>query len=104
MSGLSRRAFLIRGSMGTAVAGTVAAFPGLAGLMTTAEQDAPEADDASTAAVTSTAEQTSVGQLTDPLIAHVKDLQTGEMSLYMGNQEFTMRDPGLASRLLGGTK
>jgi len=42
--------------------------------------------------------------MTEPLIAHITDLQTGEMSLYMGEREFTINDPGLASRLFGAAK
>ena len=99
MPELSRRVFLIRGSMGAALVGVAAAIPGLNSVVTTAEADAPAADDAATSAATESA-----GPMTDPIIAHVKDLQTGEMSLYMGEREFTMRDPGLAARLFGGAK
>jgi hypothetical protein len=42
--------------------------------------------------------------MTEPLIAHVKDLQTGEISLYMGEREFTYLDPTLAARLVRAAK
>jgi len=73
-------------------------MPGLPGFLTAAEGEAPAADDAATSAVAGTP------TMTEPLIAHITDLQTGEMSLYMGEREFTINDPGLASRLFGAAK
>jgi hypothetical protein len=73
-------------------------MPGLSGLLTTAEGEAPAADDA---VATSAAELPSTSE---PLIAHITDLQSGQMSLYMGEREFTVNDPGLVSRLFGATK
>jgi hypothetical protein len=34
-----------------------------------------------------------------PLVAHVKDLSTGEIGVYMGTSEVTFRDPHLAAKL-----
>jgi hypothetical protein len=34
-----------------------------------------------------------------PLVAHVKDLSTGEIGVYMGTSEVTFRDPQLAAKL-----
>jgi hypothetical protein len=98
MAELNRRAFLIRGSMGAALVGAAAAFPGIPAFVTATEGEAPAVDDAAT----SVAEGTPT--MTEPLIAHVKDLQTGEMSLYMGEQEFTFNDPALAARLIRAAK
>ena len=98
MSELSRRAFLIRGSMGAAAIAVGTALPGMSGFLTEAEGEAPAADDAATTAVAGTP------TMTQPLIAHITDLQSGEMSLYMGEREFTINDPGLASRLFGAAK
>jgi hypothetical protein len=84
--------------MGAAVIAVDSALPGLPGLPTEAEGDAPAADDAATTAVAG------APSMTQPLIAHITDLQSGEMSLFMGEQEFTINDPGLASRLFGAAK
>jgi hypothetical protein len=98
MSELSRRVFLIRGSLGAAAIGAAAAMPGIPALATAVEGEAPAADDAATSAVETTP------TMTEPLIAHVKDLETGEISLYMGEQEFTYLDPNLAARLVRAAK
>ena len=37
--------------------------------------------------------------LDGPLVAHVKDLSTGEIGVYMGTSEVTFRDPHLAAKL-----
>jgi hypothetical protein len=98
-SGISRRLFL-RGSVGLAAVGAaVATMPGLSGALVATENEAPAAEDgASTAVEGGTA---GASNLTEPLIAHVRDLQTGEMSLFVGEREITLNDPGLASRLAG---
>jgi hypothetical protein len=98
MSELSRRAFLIRGSVGAAAIAVGSALPGLPGFLSEAEGEAPATDDAATSAVAGTS------TMTEPLIAHITDLQSGEMSLYMGEREYTINDPGLASRLFGAAK
>ncbi len=99
VSELSRRAFLIRSSVGAAAVAVGSAIPGLPSLLGTAADDSPAAaDDAASTAAT---DSPSLGQ---PLIAHVTDLQSGEMSLFMGEREFTVTDPGLANRLFGAAK
>lgn len=98
MPELSRRTFLIRGSLGAAAIATASAMPGLPALLSTAEDEAPAADDAATTAVAN------APSMTQPLIAHITDLKSGEMSLFMGEQEFTVNDPGLANRLFGAAK
>ena len=37
--------------------------------------------------------------LTEPLVAHVRDLATGEIGLFSGTREITLLDPQLAARL-----
>jgi hypothetical protein len=98
MSQFSRRAFLIRGSMGAAAVAVGSAMPGLSGLLTTAENEGPAADDAAATSVAA------LPSTTEPLIAHITDLQSGEMSVYMGEREFTINDPALVRRLFGATK
>ena len=100
LSGFSRRLFL-RGSVALAAAGAaVATVPGLSGALAATENEAPGVEDAaSSAGIEGSAAGTS--SFAGPLIAHVKDLQTGEMSLFFGEKEITVNDPGLASRLAG---
>jgi hypothetical protein len=98
VSELSRRAFLIRSSVGAAAVAVGSAIPGLPSLLGTAEEDAPGTDDAASSAIADTP------SASQPLIAHVTDLQSGEMSLFVGEREFTVTDPGLANRLFGAAK
>ena len=98
MKELSRRAFLIRGSVGAAAVAVGSAMPNLSGLLTTTADEAPAADDTAAAALAEAPTST------EPLIAHVTDLQSGEMSVYMGEREFTFNDPSLARRLFGATQ
>ena len=35
----------------------------------------------------------------EPVIVHVRDARTGEMDVYAGESQVTIRDPGLAARL-----
>jgi hypothetical protein len=93
MPGLSRRSFLTRGSILVAVGSVASAVPGLGSLLQVSEEDAPGVSGAATDAGTAGAEMTS------PLVAHVKDLQTGEISLYQGEQQVIYKDPALAARL-----
>ena len=39
-----------------------------------------------------------------PLLAHVKDLSTGEISLFQGEREVVIRDPALARRLFSAAR
>jgi hypothetical protein len=60
----------------------------------------PEVSDvATTEASTATAALSEV-TLSEPVVAHVRDLAAGEISLLVGNQEIIYRDPGLVMRLL----
>jgi hypothetical protein len=45
-------------------------------------------------------EELSTATLAEPLVAHVRDLTTGEISLMVGEREIIFRDPGLVVRLL----
>ena len=91
MPEFSRRAFLVRSSVTAAAAGVAVALPAMPAVLTTAETDAPEAADE--AGVTA-------GTMSGPLVAHIKDLSTGEMSIFSGTSEITTRDPQLAARIL----
>ena len=93
MAPLNRRDFLKRGSMAVAAAGVASAvpmaLPALAGAVTTAPTNA---EDAGEAAETG-------GHLDQPLVAHVRDLDTGEIGLFYGAHEVVYRDRKLAAQL-----
>lgn len=93
MSPVSRRAFLTRSSAAVAAAGLASALPALPAAMSSVSAEAPAVDDTVTAADAELAE--SAG----PLIAHVRDLSTGEIGLFNGTREVVTRDPQLALRL-----
>jgi hypothetical protein len=92
MAGVSRRTFLGRGSMAVAAAGVLSSVPGLSGLLSAGETEAPAAD-------ASVAGEAGAADLSEPLVAHVRDLSTGEISLFNGTREVIVRNPQLASQL-----
>jgi len=92
MAGVSRRTFLGRGSLAVAAAGVLSAVPGLSGLIGAAETEGPAAD--------ATVADGTAASLTEPLVAHVRDISTGEISVFNGTREVILRDPQLANRLL----
>lgn len=96
----SRRMFLRRGALTGATVAFVGSFPGLSGLVTTAASDAPAAE-SDLAAFQSEAGSASLAQ---PLLAHVKDLGSGEISLFQGEREVILRDPALARRLFSAVR
>ena len=97
MGDLSRRAFLTKGSLAAATAGLLASAPATAlpGLLAGAgsEADAALADEGATVLG---------GELEGVVVAHVRDLTTGEISIYSGTEETVIRDPGMAARLARG--
>jgi hypothetical protein len=96
---LSRRSFIKRGSLGVAAVGLVSTVPGLPGLISQMTSDGPAVDDAAADATGADA-----AAVTEPLVVQVRDVQSGEMSLYLGEREITYRDPLLASRILHATR
>jgi hypothetical protein len=44
------------------------------------------------------------GLLSEPLVAHVKDLSTGEISLFQGEREVLVRSPALARGLMSAAR
>ena len=93
MEDVSRRRLLRNGSLAVVGAGLVAAVP--AGL-------APKAPVASAADRPPASEGAALptgASLDGPLVAHVKDLSTGEIGVYLGTSEVTFRDPHLAAKL-----
>jgi hypothetical protein len=96
--GFSRRTFLQRGSLAAVAVGVVGSVPGLSGLLISGAADAPAAESAATEA------EGDVGPLTEPLVAHVKDLGTGEISLFQGERETVVRSPTLARQLFSAVR
>ena len=90
---LSRRAFLRRGTLAAAAVGVVGSVPGLSGLLAGGAAEAPAVETGASEA------EADVGALTQPLLAHVKDLSTGEISLFQGEQEIVIRNPAIARSL-----
>ena len=90
MKDLTRRRFLSHSSIGVALAGALAVVPFMAAAMkqpgATKLPWAPNA----------TAHPPIAG---GPLVAHVRDLATGEIAFLVGSQRFIVRDPDLALRL-----
>lgn len=93
MSGLSRRTFLTRGSVAVAVGGAVTAIPGLGSILQTAPAEAPEINGALTDA------EAGAADLNGPIVAHISNLQTGEISVFQGETQVVYRDPSLVARL-----
>lgn len=81
---VTRRTFLSRSSVGVAVAGSLATVPLLSTVLKM--QSKPAALDWGTAT-------------TEPLVAHVRDVARGEISLMVGANKVVVRDADLASRL-----
>ena len=97
MSELSRRVFLKGGSAAVVAAGALSAIPGLPALIGAAETTAPADAGEAQAAV---AEGESALTMSEPLVAHVRDLASGEIGLFSGTREITVLDPRLAAALV----
>jgi hypothetical protein len=92
MDNVSRRGLLRNGSLAVVGVGLVGAVPAFS---------APDAGVAGRLPAT-TPERAALptsASLDGPLVAHVKDLSTGEIGVYMGTSEVTFRDPHLAAKL-----
>lgn len=91
----SRRTFLRRGTVTAAAVGLAGSVPGLSGLIAGTASDAPEVE----SGVTDAEGGASATSLSQPLVAHVKDVGSGEISLFQGDQELVVHDPALARSL-----
>jgi hypothetical protein len=81
---VSRRAFLSRGSLGFALAGALAVVPGLTTILRLPPTPST---------------RTGSPVMAEPLVAHVRDLSTGEIALLAGTTKVIVRDVDLAARL-----
>jgi hypothetical protein len=92
MENVSRRGLLRNGSLAVVGAGLVGAVPAFSAGDASAADRSPATAPESAALPAGTS-------LDGPLVAHVKDLSTGEIGVYMGTSEVTFRDPHLAAKL-----
>ncbi len=91
MKGLTRRSFLSRSTIGVALAGAVALVPFMAGAM---KQQATAAKGTARIAMPGGG----------PLVAHVRDLASGEIAFLVGSERFVIRDRELAVRLYAAAR
>ncbi|MGD0391805.1 MAG: twin-arginine translocation signal domain-containing protein [Acidimicrobiales bacterium] len=96
MNEVSRRVFLKGGSAAVVAAGAISAIPGLPALVGVAETQGPADVGAAESAVT---EAEASSSMSEPLIAHIRDLGSGEIGLFSGTREITVLNPQLAASL-----
>ena len=96
MSEFSRRVFLTRGSIAVAAAGVATSIPNLTSALAAGETEAPAAESAVADGASAT--------MSEPLIAYVRDLATGEIGLFSGEREVVFHDSTLATRLFNASR
>jgi hypothetical protein len=72
----------------------VATVPGLGGLLTSTAAEGPEIDGAASEAGSATA-----AEMSEPIVAHVVNPSTGEITLYQGTQQIVTRSPDIAQAI-----
>jgi hypothetical protein len=97
---INRRTFLIRGSGVLAAAGAATAIPAFLPALVGADAAEPRVGSAPSIASTGFSNTT----MPEPLVAHVRDLSTGEISLLSGEKEFVIHDRHLARSLFAATQ
>jgi len=97
-AGLSRRNFLRRGTFTAAAVAVASSVPGISTLVASTAPEAPAVD----TGVSDVASDS--GALTEPLVAQVKDLNTGEISLFQGEREVVVHSPALARGLASAAR
>jgi hypothetical protein len=85
MTDLTRRSFLKQTSVGAATLGLLSSLPALAAI-----PDSPQATNPGVPAAA----------FSGPMIAHVRDVATGEVALLVGAREIIFHDPQLVARLM----
>jgi hypothetical protein len=103
-SGLTRRAFLVRSSLAAGAAAVIGSVPGVGSILTTAEADAPDveggAPDVEGGAAPAAGASAEVGPaVSQPIVAHVVDVGTGEINFYQGTAQVVAHNPGLAQAI-----
>lgn len=97
-AGLSRRTFLRRGTFTAAAVAVAGSVPGISTLVASTTAEAPAVD----TGISDAADDG--GALTEPLVAHVKDLSSGEISLFQGEREVIVHAPALARSLMSAAR
>jgi hypothetical protein len=97
-AGLSRRKFIHRGTLTAAAVGVATSVPGWSGLLTSGVASAPAAEEDATQV------DGEMGAVSQPLFAQVKDLSTGEISVFQGEREVIIRDTAVANRLFSAAR
>jgi hypothetical protein len=85
----------MRSSVAVASLGAAAALPGWVPALSAAESEAPAADSAVAG---------EAGAMTEPVVAHIRDLSTGEIGLFSGEREVVVHDPVLANKLFNAIR
>jgi hypothetical protein len=96
MEQVNRRTFIKQASAAVGVAGAAAVMPGLPKVLSTGGPLV-----ATPSLTNGVPEGTKLDQ---PIVAHVADLQTGEIHLFFGERKVTHHDRGLAAQLYKATK
>jgi len=96
MEQVNRRTFMKQASAAVGVAGAAAVMPGLPRVLSTGGGLV-----AAPSPPSGVAEGT---KLDEPIVAHVANLQTGEIHLYFGTRKVTHHDRHLAAQLYKATK
>ncbi len=96
MEQVNRRTFMKQATAAVGVAGAAAVMPGLPKVLSTGGPLV-----AVPSQPTGVAEGT---KLDGPIVAHVANLQTGEIHLFFGQRKVTHHDRGLAAQLYKATR
>jgi hypothetical protein len=93
MEPIDRRRFLVQGGAAVAAAGVVSAVPFSAAEALTKARG-----------TTRTAVVPADAKLDEPVVAHLRDLHSGEVALFKGHREVTVKDKHLAALLFNATR
>jgi hypothetical protein len=93
MEPINRRRFLVQGGAAVAAAGVASAVP-----LNAANALAKARGDSHHAVVPADA------KLDEPVVAHLRDLHSGEVSLFKGHREVVVKDKHLAALLFHATR
>ena len=99
MAQVSRRSFLRNSGLAVAGAGVISQVPLMTGLLGPAEADVPAGTDAAAAG----ADDVAAGG-SEALVAHVRDVASGEIGIFNGTREVVVKDPQLAARILAASR
>lgn len=101
MATINRRSFLIRGSGVIAATGAATAIPALLPILAGADEAEPKPGSSATAGATTNPASL---PMTEPLVAHLRNISTGEIGLYSGEQEIVIHNRQLAQALFNASR